>query len=72
MKNLWNLQTSKKYILKYKKINVHQDLSLRIYTTHLLGNEDKLVLHGGGNTSVKLKIKDIFNNQLFNLNLVKH
>ena len=62
MKNLWNINTAKKYISKYNKINVHKDLALRIYTTHLLGNEKKLVLHGGGNTSVKLETKDIFNN----------
>ena len=62
MKNLWNINTAKSYITKYNKINVHKDLALRIYTTHLLGNEKKLVLHGGGNTSVKLETKDIFNN----------
>ena len=61
MKNLWNINTAKKYISKYDKINVHKDLALRIYTTHLLGNEKKLVLHGGGNSSVKLETKDIFN-----------
>ena len=59
MKNLWNINTAKNYIAKYNKINVHKDLALRIYTTHLLGNEKKLVLHGGGNTSVKTTIKDI-------------
>ena len=57
MKNLWNINTAKKYISKYNKINVHKDLALRIYTTHLLGYEKKLVLHGGGNTSVKLETK---------------
>ena len=62
MKNLWNINAAKSYIAKYNKINVHKDLALRIYTTHLLGNEKKLVLHGGGNTSVKLETKDIFNN----------
>ena len=44
----------------YKKNNVSQDLALRIYTTHLLGGEKKLVLHGGGNTSVKTNFKNIF------------
>ena len=62
MKNLWNNNTAKNYIAKYNKINIHKDLALRIYTTHLLGNEKKLVLHGGGNTSVKLETTDIFNN----------
>ena len=30
------------------------DLSLRVYTSNLLGRSDDLVLHGGGNTSVKI------------------
>jgi rhamnose utilization protein RhaD (predicted bifunctional aldolase and dehydrogenase) len=30
------------------------DLALRVYTSRLLGSEPALVLHGGGNTSVKL------------------
>jgi rhamnose utilization protein RhaD (predicted bifunctional aldolase and dehydrogenase)/NAD(P)-dependent dehydrogenase (short-subunit alcohol dehydrogenase family) len=35
-------------------------LALRVYTSRLLGAEKSLVLHGGGNTSVKLREKDIF------------
>jgi len=61
MKNLWNHNTSSEYIDNYKKFGVNQDLALRIYTTHLLGSEKKLVLHGGGNTSVKSFYTDIFN-----------
>ena len=53
MKNKWINSESKKYISKYKKIGISKDLALRIYTTRLLGNEKKLVLHGGGNTSMK-------------------
>jgi len=30
------------------------DLSLRVYTSNLLGKSDELVLHGGGNTSVNM------------------
>lgn len=30
------------------------DLALRVYTSRLLGSDPQLVLHGGGNTSVKL------------------
>ncbi|HWB06768.1 MAG TPA: bifunctional aldolase/short-chain dehydrogenase [Verrucomicrobiales bacterium] len=36
------------------------DLSLRVYTSRLLGREPQLVLHGGGNTSVKSTVKDFF------------
>jgi rhamnose utilization protein RhaD (predicted bifunctional aldolase and dehydrogenase) len=32
------------------------DLDLRVYTSNLLGQENELVLHGGGNTSLKSKI----------------
>src|SRR5215211_6564166 len=31
------------------------DLALRVYTSRLLGRDHTLVLHGGGNTSVKVK-----------------
>ena len=30
------------------------DLGLRVYTSQLLGRDHTLVLHGGGNTSVKV------------------
>src|SRR3954471_19824474 len=35
------------------------DLALRVYTTRLLGQDPRLVLHGGGNTSVKTKLADL-------------
>lgn len=35
-------------------------LELRVYTSRLLGLEPALVLHGGGNTSVKAAIPDLF------------
>ena len=36
-----------------------RDLALRVYTTRLLGGDPGLVLHGGGNTSVKLRMADL-------------
>ena len=36
------------------------NLLLRVYTSRLLGQDADLVLHGGGNTSVKSASKDIF------------
>lgn len=35
-----------------------EDLALRVYSTRLLGQDPSLVLHGGGNTSVKTQIVD--------------
>ncbi len=52
MKNSWNPREAS----KAKK----DLLQLRVYTSRLLGMEEDLVLHGGGNTSVKIKEKNIF------------
>ncbi len=46
MKSLWNEEEAKKY-----KDDL---LALRVYTSKLLGASKSLVLHGGGNTSVKI------------------
>ncbi|MDB6133520.1 MAG: short-chain dehydrogenase [Verrucomicrobiales bacterium] len=35
-------------------------LALRVYTSRLLGRDPELVLHGGGNTSVKATVSDFF------------
>jgi len=59
LKNNWSKNSVNKYIKKYKKLGFSKDLALRVYTTRLLGRNKELVLHGGGNTSVKTSIKDI-------------
>jgi len=59
LKNNWSKNFANKYIKKYKKLGFNKDLALRVYTTRLLGRNKELVLHGGGNTSVKTSIKDI-------------
>src|SRR3981081_3204462 len=35
-------------------------LAQRVYTSRLLGQDHALVLHGGGNTSVKIRERNIF------------
>ena len=52
MKNRWNEEEAKQYL--------HSDLAMRVYTSRLLGCDADLVLHGGGNTSVKSSITNIF------------
>ncbi len=59
MKNNWSNKIAKKYKKKYEKLGFSADLALRVYSTRLLGRNKELVLHGGGNTSVKTTIKDI-------------
>jgi len=59
LKNEWLNKHSKEYIKKYKSLGFSADMALRVYTTRLLGRNSELVLHGGGNTSVKTIVKDI-------------
>jgi rhamnose utilization protein RhaD (predicted bifunctional aldolase and dehydrogenase)/NAD(P)-dependent dehydrogenase (short-subunit alcohol dehydrogenase family) len=59
LKNDWTNKEAKKFIKKYKNLGFSKDVALRIYTSQLLGKNKELVLHGGGNTSVKTRIKDI-------------
>ena len=37
--------------------NLWNDINLRVFTSNLLGQSDELVLHGGGNTSVKSMVE---------------
>ena len=52
MENLWQEEESRRF--------KHSDLAMRVYTSRLLGKSDELVLHGGGNTSVKSTQTNIF------------
>ncbi len=57
MKNLWSARDAKACIARYARDGVGEDLALRVYTSRLLGGEPALVLHGGGNTSVKTRAR---------------
>src|SRR5215470_3749387 len=59
MDNLWKDSDARAAIASHAKKGIGEDLGLRVYTTRLLGGEPKLVLHGGGNTSVKTRMADI-------------
>ena len=39
------------------------DLGLRVYTSRLLGRDKSLVLHGGGNTSVKVRARNVLGDE---------
>ncbi|MGQ0511600.1 MAG: bifunctional aldolase/short-chain dehydrogenase [Betaproteobacteria bacterium] len=51
MKSLWQDAEAAKF---------EGPLGLRVYTSRLLGRDKSLVLHGGGNTSVKIREKNLF------------
>jgi rhamnose utilization protein RhaD (predicted bifunctional aldolase and dehydrogenase)/NAD(P)-dependent dehydrogenase (short-subunit alcohol dehydrogenase family) len=56
MKSLWSDEVAATY--------VGDDLAMRVYTSRLLGSNEDLVMHGGGNTSVKATTRDFFGNEL--------
>ncbi len=58
MKSLWSEREAQSFVRRYAKQGGNADLALRVYTSRLLGNEPRLVLHGGGNTSVKTVMPD--------------
>ncbi|MDX8411893.1 MAG: bifunctional aldolase/short-chain dehydrogenase [Mariprofundaceae bacterium] len=55
MESLWNDQEA--------ELCNGDALKLRVYTSRLLGRRPDLVLHGGGNTSVKTRVADLFGDE---------
>src|SRR5882757_8594731 len=58
MQSKWSDAEAKEFAARYAPKGVNADLAVRTYTTRLLGSDPKMVLHGGGNTSVKTTVKD--------------
>src|ERR1700731_4963879 len=58
MKSGWADRDAEAIVAEGAKSGIDRDLALRIYTTRLLGRDPKLVLHGGGNTSLKEVMPD--------------
>ena len=58
MISAFNETAAKEFVEHYPDIS--EELAIRIYTSRLIGKNPDLVLHGGGNTSVKLNQINIF------------
>lgn len=59
MQSKWCQTEANNFIETYTQLGHSEEMALRVYSCRLLGKEPKLVLHGGGNVSVKLNTKDI-------------
>jgi rhamnose utilization protein RhaD (predicted bifunctional aldolase and dehydrogenase)/NAD(P)-dependent dehydrogenase (short-subunit alcohol dehydrogenase family) len=55
MKSLWSDAEAAEFSQRFPG-----PIAPRVYTSRLLGRDKSLVLHGGGNTSVKLREKNLF------------
>jgi rhamnose utilization protein RhaD (predicted bifunctional aldolase and dehydrogenase)/NAD(P)-dependent dehydrogenase (short-subunit alcohol dehydrogenase family) len=60
MKSLWSDADASGFVARYAAQGVGEDMALRVYTSRLLGADPRLVQHGGGNTSVKTRLTDVF------------
>ncbi|MBU1986745.1 MAG: SDR family NAD(P)-dependent oxidoreductase, partial [Proteobacteria bacterium] len=61
MNNQYNSNDARNFISTHP--HCHSDLALRVYTSRLIGRETSLVLHGGGNTSVKATVTTLLGDQ---------
>src|SRR5256885_35400 len=64
MKSGWVDSEAQAAIDRYARDGISRDLALRVYTTRLLGRDPKLVLHGGGNTSLKTTMPDLLGEEV--------
>ena len=60
VKSGWVDRDAESFVADGAASGIGRDLALRIYATRLLGRDAKLVLHGGGNTSLKTRMRDRF------------
>jgi rhamnose utilization protein RhaD (predicted bifunctional aldolase and dehydrogenase)/NAD(P)-dependent dehydrogenase (short-subunit alcohol dehydrogenase family) len=59
MQSLWSDKDAEAMVARCTDSGINRDLALRVYTSRLLGGDPSLVLHGGGNTSVKTTARDL-------------
>ena len=59
MQSRWSDADARQLVAHFAGQDISDELAHRVYTTRLLGRDPKLVLHGGGNTSVKTTATDI-------------
>jgi rhamnose utilization protein RhaD (predicted bifunctional aldolase and dehydrogenase)/NAD(P)-dependent dehydrogenase (short-subunit alcohol dehydrogenase family) len=59
LQSQWSDTEAERLVDRYAGQGIGRDLALRVYTSRLLGRDPKLVLHGGGNTSVKTVVADL-------------
>src|ERR1700733_6288027 len=64
MESAWRDDAAEAMVASYDKAGIGRDLALRVYSSRLLGSEPRLVLHGGGNTSLKTRLADLVGDEV--------
>jgi rhamnose utilization protein RhaD (predicted bifunctional aldolase and dehydrogenase)/NAD(P)-dependent dehydrogenase (short-subunit alcohol dehydrogenase family) len=60
VKSLWSEADAEAIVARYAECGVGREVALCVYGSRLLGGDKRLVVHGGGNTSVKAVLPDLF------------
>lgn len=64
MQNLWNDAELQRFVKEQcSLLEMQSELAELVYASRLLGRESSLVMHGGGNTSVKCELVDMVGNR---------
>src|SRR5436305_13353456 len=63
MKNCWSDGDARQYCDRYAA-RWGEALALRVYTSRLIGADADLVMHGGGNTSVKISKENLLGDRV--------
>jgi rhamnose utilization protein RhaD (predicted bifunctional aldolase and dehydrogenase) len=59
MESRWVERDADAIVARYAEQGIAADVAFCIYATRLIGSDPRLVLHGGGNTSVKTFARDL-------------
>lgn len=59
MLSQWDDAAAVATVARYAGLGVAPDIGMRVYSARLLGRDSRLVLHGGGNSSVKTTLPDL-------------
>lgn len=62
MEGLWSDDEARAFRERFS--DAGEGLALRLYTSRLLGSDPELVLHGGGNTSLKSTARDVYGDEI--------
>jgi rhamnose utilization protein RhaD (predicted bifunctional aldolase and dehydrogenase) len=64
MQSRWIDRDAEATVDRHAAAGIPRELALRVYSTRLLGRDPRLVLHGGGNTSVKMRMRDLVGDEI--------
>jgi len=59
MESVWRDDAAEAMVAQYGAAGIGREMALRVYSARLLGRDKRLVLHGGGNSSLKTDLPDL-------------